>query len=122
MTQTIEELLTKPYGEICTAINDLAPKVVDARAHYQTLLAQQSALIAARELICADLRVGDKVRIQGRHDGKVCPQAQVVGADGGGPQFQLLDKKGQPYGDRISAFMLDGYEKIEPAASLPIGK
>ena len=112
MSQTIQELLTKPYGEICGAIADLAPQVLEARARYKELLDAQSALVAARELMSADLRLGDKVRIQGRYDGKVCPLALVVGADGGGPQFQLLDKKGQPYGEKHSAFMLDGYEKI----------
>lgn len=112
MPQTIEELLTKPYGEICTALADLAPQVLEAYSHYKALVAQQGALIAARELMSADLRMGDKVRIQGRYDGRVCPLAEVVGANSAGPEFQLLDKKGQPQGVRLGAFMFDGYEKI----------
>ncbi len=110
--QTIEELLNKPYGEICAAINDLAPQVIEARAAYKALLDAQSNLVAARELLCADLRLGDKVRLRGRYEGKVCPLAIVVGADSGGPLLRLLDKAGQPYGDKLSSFMLDGYEKI----------
>jgi len=110
--QTIEELLTKPYGEICAAIADLGPKVEEARLQHKALADQQRALIGARELINADLRPGDKVRVQGRYDGRVCPLALVVGADAGGPRFHLLDKKGQPCGDEFSAFMLEGYEKI----------
>lgn len=112
MSQPIEELQNMPYWEIINALADVAPRVLGLRHEYNALLAQQRALVAARELISANLRIGDKVRIAGRHEGRVCPLAVVVGATSCGPTFQLLDKKGQRYGDPCDAFLFEGYEKI----------
>lgn len=113
MSTSIEELQDKPYGEILAALADIAPQVLEAKARYDELVAQQRALTAARELVGKGLRLNDTVRFIGGRPANANQPAVVVGGNSGGLIFRRL-KNGQPTGDILGEWMIDGYEKIQP--------
>lgn len=110
--ESIEEIQHKPYNEVCAALAEMAPDVLAARKHYDELAARQRVYVAARELIGAGLRIGDKAQLLGQCAGKADPLAVVVGANSGGPLFQMLGKNGEPHGEPQSAFLFEGFYKI----------
>jgi hypothetical protein len=108
---TIEELQAKPHGELCTLLDELAPQVLNARAHYEALIKQQRQAIAARDLNQAGLRIGEKVRLIGRFRRQTNPYA-LVSEPSSGFMFQVLNTEGEPVGQPQPEYMFGGFEKI----------
>lgn len=109
----IEDLKTKPYGEICAACAEVGPQVLDAKARYDALAAEHRMYTTARELIGHGIWIGDRVQLRGRWAGKQDPIALVCGVSLGDIQFQVLRKDGQYHGEPIGAFMFEGWEKTD---------
>lgn len=112
METTLEDLKDKNLAELTTHLQEMAPSVLEAKARYDALIAEQRLFLAARALKESGLWIGQKIRLlDGAYNMKQ-PIAEIVGADSYGVQYNVLKKDGTRRSDNSSLYSFTRFEPV----------